>query len=100
MKKTSTARKTLLSIVLVLLLGAGYWFIIRPNLSKGGPDNLPTAEELRRIEAIEQSSSQIAPDAVPGAGVRPVGSLPKTPPEPVIESTSTASTTTPSPETE
>lgn len=93
-------KKILIAIVLLLLIGAGYWFIVRPNLGAKGPNNLPTADELRRIEAIEQSSSQIAPNAVPGAGVRPVGSLPKTPPEPAPVSTSTVSTTTTSVETE
>lgn len=87
-------KKILILSILVLLLGMAYWFIVRPYLNTSGPDNLPTAEELKRIEEIERSSSQIAPNAVPGAGVRPVGSLPKTP-DPVLESTSTESTTTP-----
>ena len=85
-------KKTFIAIVFLLIIGAGYWFLIRPNLGDSGPNNLPTAEEKKRIKDIEESSSQIAPNAVPGAGVRPVGSLPKTP-EPTTESTTTASTT-------
>ncbi len=84
-------KKILYTLIFIGILGAFYWYVIKPRLQDTGPTNLPTAEELQRIEEIEKSSSQIAPNAVPGAGVRPVGSLPK--PEPTPVSTSTASST-------
>lgn len=87
-------KKLLILIVLVLLIaGVGYavyaysgWFS-----ENDLPSNLPTAEELERIRAVEESSLQPNPNATPGAGVRPPGSLPK---EPVLEATSTGATST------
>lgn len=90
LKDTFRMKKIIITLVLVFILGAGFWYFVLPNLNTNGPSNLPTVEERQRMEAIEESSSKIAPNAVPGAGVRPVGSLPKTP-EPSPVSTSTAS---------
>jgi len=74
-------KKTLTILTFVVLLCAGYWFFIKPILfGQNVPTNPPTAEEVERMKEIERSSSQLAPNAVPGAGVRPVGSLPPTPP--------------------
>jgi hypothetical protein len=84
-------KKALIFVILGVILFLGFWFFIRPNyFGTSGPNNLPTAGEIERMKKIEESSSKIAPNAVPGAGVRPVGSLPKTPP-PSLESTTTAS---------
>jgi hypothetical protein len=84
-------KKILIISLLGILLLTGFWFYVLPMyFKKQNVSNPPTAEELQRMREIEESSSKIAPDAVPGAGVRPVGSLPKTPP-PSEESTSTAS---------
>jgi len=71
-------RHILTIIVVVVLLGAvGYWYATRTGwFDNTGPTNLPTAAERERMDAIDHSSSQIAPNAVPGAGVRPRGSLP------------------------
>jgi len=87
-------KKSLIAVVILVLLGgAGYWYANYMGwLSNYGPDNLPTAEERQRMQEVERSSSQIAPNAVPGAGVRPKGSLPPKVVEQPI-STSTASTT-------
>lgn len=79
-------------LVAVAILFLGYWFVVRPNLMDRGPSKPPTAEELQRMREIEESSSQIAPNAVPGAGVRPVGSLPRTP-EPTPAATGTEEAT-------
>jgi len=85
----------LLGVGIAGLLGFGYWVVVQSGWfdSSTVPSNLPTADERKRMQEIETSSSQIAPNAKAGAGVRPVGSLPKEP-EPAQESTSTESTTT------
>jgi len=87
----------LLGVGIAGLLGfGGYWAVTQSGWfdSSAVPSNLPTAEERKRMQEIETSSSQIAPNAKAGAGVRPVGSLPKEP-EPVLPaSTSTENTTT------
>jgi len=87
-------KKILIFIFIIVFIGIGYWFFIQKN-RKNEPNNLPTADEIKRMREIEESSSQKAPNAVPGAGVRPVGSLPK-PPEQTLppQSTTTESTTT------
>lgn len=81
----------LLGVGIAALLGFGYWAFAYSGWfdSRDIPRNLPTAEEQERMRAIEASRSQIAPNATPGAGVRPVGSLPREP-EPSLESTTTA----------
>ncbi len=86
--------KYLITLLLVLLLGGvlSWYFFVRETKSEI-PYNPPTAEELERIDNIEQSSSQVAPNAVPGAGVRPKGSLPRTPEPTATTSTETASST-------
>ncbi len=71
-----------LGVIITLLASAGYWYAdYRGWINRYGPDNLPTAEERQRMAEVERSSSQIAPNAVPGAGVRPKGSLPPKQPE-------------------
>jgi len=85
----------LLGVGIAGLLGLGYWAVTQSGWFDGSavPSNLPTAEERKRMQEIEISSSQIAPNAKAGAGVRPVGSLPKEP-EPTEVSTSTEDTST------
>jgi len=78
-----------LGIVIVALAG---WFIVR-SVWFAGPEipNLPpTAEELERMRAIDESSSQQADDARAGVGVFEPGTLPA--PAPVEESTTTDTT--------
>jgi len=89
-----------LGVGIAILLGAGYWVAMKSGWFDDNaiPSNLPTAEDRERMRAIETSSSQIAPNAKAGAGVRPVGSLPKEPE--VSESTSTTSTSTDQEDTE
>ena len=80
-------------IVLCVLAGAGVWYMVRAGLFEdAGPTNLPTAEELERMREIDQSSSQVAPNAKPGAGVFAPGTLP--PPPPVENASSTTATST------
>ena len=80
--------KYIVTTVGILVIGAGIWYFFFYNTEDTGPDNLPTAEEVERMQEIEESSSQVAPNAVPGAGVRAPGTLPK--PEPA---TTTATAT-------
>lgn len=64
---------------LIVFVGVGYgvyFFFTRDDF---GPTNLPTPEERARMKEIEQTSAQVAPDAKPGIGVRPPGSIPKAP---------------------
>ncbi len=77
--------------ITILLATAGYWIIFKTNIfSDETPENLPTKAEINRMEEIENSSSTIDPNAVPGAGVRPVGSIPKKPaPTPPEKATTT-----------
>jgi hypothetical protein len=87
-------------LLLVLLVSASaYWYFFYSK-SPHVPSSPPTADELRRMEEVEKASSQRDPNAIPGAGVRPVGSLPK--PAPVVENvgSSTATTTQESPSVE
>ncbi len=71
--------KLIIFVLVVLLLGALYWYGSRSGwFVDTSPTNLPTQEELQRINEIDQSSSQIAPDARAGAGVVPPGSAPPT----------------------
>jgi uncharacterized protein YxeA len=71
--------KRILTVITILaIVSFGAWFLFQRNKNKNGLENPPTAEELKRMEEIEKTSSQIAPDAVAGAGVRPKGTLPKT----------------------
>lgn len=74
--------KYLLTIIIIaILLGGGYWYGARTGwFEDTSPTNLPTAEEIERMEEIEDSSSTIAPNATPGTSVRPRGSTPRTPP--------------------
>jgi hypothetical protein len=66
---------TLITVAVLILGGAIYWLGSSVGLFGGGaPSNPPTKDELERMEEIEESSSQIAPDAEEGVGVRPVGS--------------------------
>ena len=86
-------RKFLIGLlILVLLLVA--WFVVRVVWFSGPviPNTPPTAEELERIRAVEETSSQIAPDAKAGAGVFAPGTLPAPTPQP--ESTTTESADT------
>jgi hypothetical protein len=78
---------TLIIVSIVLILGLGYWFFLRDT--NEGPKNPPTAEEWERIEAVEQSSAQVAPNAVSGVGVRLEGDPELTEPEPVTETSTT-----------
>ncbi len=71
--KHRTKRTPLIVVVLLVLGSSAYWFFTRPEPEPEIPLNLPTAEELERIRAIEQSASQVAP-GVPGIGVLPPGS--------------------------
>ncbi len=84
-------RYILAGAFLAVLVGGVYWYGLRAGwFAPAIPMRLPTAEERRRMEEVERSSSQIAPNAVPGAGVRPRGSLP-----PHTEGTTSASSTLP-----
>ncbi len=83
-------------LILILLLSLGafaYWFMFYKK-NNTPPYIPPTAQEIQRMKEIDKTSSEIAPDAVAGAGVRPVGSLPKAQPKPVASSTSASSTIT------
>jgi hypothetical protein len=86
--------KKLLIVLILLVLGAAtYWYGARAGwYDRTGPTNLPTAEERERMEKVERSSAQIAPDAKPGIQVRPKGS---TPPPPTPEETATSSEESP-----
>ncbi len=84
-------KRIFIFILTIALVAFGYWFIFVKNKNSDLPQNPPTKEELQRMEEIEESSSKIAPDAVAGAGVRPVGSLPKPAP---TQNAETESTTT------
>jgi hypothetical protein len=82
----------IVTFVLAVLGAAGYWYAdYRGWINRYGPDNLPTAEERQRMAEIEKTSATIAPNAVPGAGVRPKGSLPPTPPPTPTATTSSTS---------
>lgn len=77
-------------LVIIFILFAGWFFFFR-DTDKKVPSNLPTAEDIKRMELVEESSLKIDPNAKTGVGVHPVGSLPPAPlPE---ESTTTATTT-------
>lgn len=93
-------KKTLITIgVLAVIGGVGYWYAdYRGWLNNFGPDNLPTAEERQRMEEVERSSAQRAPNAKPGAGVFLKGTLPPKAEEQPASSTS-ASTTDSAPTT-
>jgi hypothetical protein len=87
--------KRYLGIAILLLLVAGIaWYAMSAGWFSGPviPSNPPTAEELERIEEIKESSSQIAPDAKPGAGVYAPGTLPP-PPTPSTTTEAVASST-------
>jgi len=89
--------KAIVNTVLVLLvLGAGvWWYGARAGwFVNHSPTNPPTAEELERIEEIERSSSQIAPNAKPGAGVLPSGGTPRTQEPAAPQATSATATGT------
>lgn len=78
-------------ILLLILVGGGYWFARKAGwLQEPLPYNPPTAEEIRRMEAVERSSATQAENPKAGAGVRPAGS---TPPPAAVVSTSTATST-------
>ncbi len=81
-----------LLIIALCALGVGGYYLARERGFLGStlPYNPPTAEDLRRLEEIQRSSATIAPDANPGASVRPPGSLPRP-----IEATTTAATSSP-----
>jgi hypothetical protein len=84
-------------IALVIIAGGGYWYASRAGwFASTGPSNPPTAADRARMQEIDKSSATIAPNAVPGAGVRPVGSLPPpvldTPAATGTEATGTATT--------
>ena len=83
---------TITILIVILVLFAGWFFFFKDSGNKI-PRNLPTAEDIERMEQVEQSSSKVDPNAKTGVGVRPVGSIPPTP-EPEEEATSTSSTTT------
>lgn len=91
-----TQRNYLRIILLVLIIAAlgyaAYWIADRQGWLRGGvPQRLPTAEERARMEQVEESSNTVAPDAIPGAGVRPRGTLP--PQESLSPATTTDETT-------
>ncbi len=84
--------KYFLIFILLLSIGAlSYWFMFYKK-DNAPPYTPPTAQEVQRMKEIDKTSSEIAPDAVAGAGVRPVGSLPKAQPTPVASTTSASST--------
>jgi flagellar basal body-associated protein FliL len=83
--------KRIIVVLVVLVLLGGVWYFFFFDRGDTGPSNLPTQEDIQRMEEIEASSAQIAPNAVPGAGVRPKGS---TPPKPEPTPTENSSTTT------
>jgi hypothetical protein len=86
-------RRWVFTAVALVLAGALYWYAdYRGWLDNYGPDNLPTAEERERMRQVEESASQIAPNAKAGAGVVPRGSKPTAPPE--VPATSTSATST------
>ena len=74
-------------VLVILVIFAGWFFIIR-DTGNDGITNPPTAEEIKRMEEVEKSRSQIDPNAKTGVGVRPVGSIPPEP-EPVPEEEAT-----------
>ena len=88
-------KNMIIGLLVIVTLLAGWFFFVRDSAPRG-ISNPPTAEELKRIEEIEESRSQRDPDAKTGVGVRPVGTLPP-PTAPKIEiattSTSTATST-------
>ncbi len=86
-------RIIIVTVSLLILIGGAYVLFVYINANSNAPTNLPTAEDIERMRAIEESSSQVAPDAVPGAGVRPVGSLPPKTVETATTSTTTEETT-------
>jgi len=70
-------KKIFLLILIIAIGGAVYWYGSRAGwFTSNTPTNLPTAEDLERINAVEQSASQKAPDAKSGVGVVPKGSKP------------------------
>jgi hypothetical protein len=96
MARRKRKKRSLLRILIVLIvLGAlgygGYWFAVQQGwLLPPIPTRPPTAEERARMEQVEDVASQQAPDAVPGAGVRPRGTLP---PQTVPPATGTSTET-------
>jgi hypothetical protein len=79
-------------LVLIALGGAVYWYGAGAGWFVGdGVTRPPTADELERMRAVEESSSQVAPDAKAGIGVVPVGSKPEPAPEPTPENVATTS---------
>jgi hypothetical protein len=99
---TTPMKKIVLILITIAILGAlGYWYAdYRGWLDNYGPDNLPTAEERVRMQQVEESASQIAPNAKAGAGVVPKGSKPIAPPPPPATTTeATTTSATPAPMT-
>jgi len=80
--------KIVLTILLLVAIGgAVYWYGSGAGwFQDDGVTNPPTAEELERIRAIEESSAQQDPNAKAGIGVVPVGSKPEPVEEPEEES--------------
>jgi hypothetical protein len=91
-RKRSVLRILGVLVVLAALGYGGYWFAVQQGwLLPPIPTRPPTAEERARMEQVEEVASQQAPDAVPGAGVRPRGTLPpQTPPVTSTENTEEA----------
>lgn len=91
-KRKGGVFKLLVVLVVIGALGyAGYWFADRQGWLFGSvPSRPPTASERARMQEIERTSNEIAPNAVPGAGVRPRGSLPPAEPLPMATTTSTS----------
>lgn len=81
--------------IAVLILAGGAWYAVRAGWFEGPeiPNDPPTAEELKRMADIETTSSQIAPDAKPGAGVFAPGTLPPSPVETGTTTDTSASST-------
>jgi len=87
--------KRYVGIVILLLLVAGIaWYAVSAGWFGGPviPSDPPTAEELERMEDIERSANEIAPNAKPGAGVYAPGTLP--PPPEVGTTTEAVATST------
>jgi hypothetical protein len=87
--------KRYMGIAIVALLVAGMaWYAMSAGWFSGPviPNNPPTAEEIERMEDIERTANEIAPNAKPGAGVFAPGTLPP-PPAPSTTTEAVASTT-------
>ena len=81
-----------------VVLGVGVWYVIQTRSQDTGPTNLPTADERERMREIEESSSQIAPNAKKGVGVVPPGTMPPIPVSSTTVATGTPTSTTPTEE--